>query len=134
MTSPIKNKSMIFFRLGMAVLLGSLWLGAAAVWAEDWPQFRGPNRDGIWSETGLLKSFPPDGLKISWRVPVGRGWSSPIVAQGRVYLTDADKPAASVLWPETRAVSKRILSNTLRFIRRPHILDPPLDLGQRTLL
>src|SRR5206468_6747359 len=49
-----------------------------------------------WSETGILQSFPPDGLKIRWRAPVGPGWSSPVVAQGRVYLTDSElnKPKA----------------------------------------
>ena len=36
------------------------------------------------------ESFPSGGLKISWRAPVGRGWSSPIVAQGRVYVTDVE--------------------------------------------
>ena len=69
--------------------LGLLSLLPAAMWAEDWPQWRGPNRDGVWNETGIMKSFPPGGLEISWRTPVGRGWSSPVVAKGRVYLTDA---------------------------------------------
>ncbi|MEK7677560.1 MAG: PQQ-binding-like beta-propeller repeat protein [Verrucomicrobiota bacterium] len=61
-----------------------------AVQAGDWPQWRGPNRDGAWNETGIMESFPPGGLKISWRAPVGRGWSSPVVAQGRVYITDVE--------------------------------------------
>jgi outer membrane protein assembly factor BamB len=60
----------------------------AAVQAEDWPQWRGPNRDGVWKETGIMESFPAGGLKVAWRAPVGRGWSSPVVAQGRVYVTD----------------------------------------------
>jgi len=58
------------------------------VGAGDWPQWRGPGRDGVWKETGILRTFPPEGLKIRWRVPVGPGWSSPVVARGRVYLTD----------------------------------------------
>jgi outer membrane protein assembly factor BamB len=64
--------------------------------AEDWPQFRGPNRDNVWNETGILKTFPAQGLKIRWRTPVGPGWSSPVVARGRVYLTDMrlEKPRA----------------------------------------
>lgn len=68
----------------------------AFVKAEDWPQFRGPNRDGVWNETGILKTFPAGGLKIRWRVPVGPGWSSPVVARGRVFLTDSryEKPRA----------------------------------------
>ncbi len=63
-------------------------LFVASTWAEDWPQWRGPNRDGVWTEQGVLKAFPPDGLKIRWRMPVGLGLSSPIVAKGRVFLTD----------------------------------------------
>ena len=57
---------------------------------RNWPQWRGPNRDGVWRETGILESFPPGGLKVLWRAPVGPGWSSPVVAQGRVYLTDSE--------------------------------------------
>ncbi|MBI3921462.1 MAG: PQQ-like beta-propeller repeat protein [Armatimonadetes bacterium] len=68
----------------------------AAIRAEDWPQWRGPNRDGVCGETGLLESFPAEGLKVRWRVPVGWGFSSPVVAQGRVYLADSEvvKPKA----------------------------------------
>jgi len=62
---------------------------AAVLRAEDWPQWRGPNRDAIWSETGIIESFPTAGLKILWRVPVGIGFSSPCVVQGRVYVTDS---------------------------------------------
>ena len=58
--------------------------------AEDWPQWRGPNRDGVWNETGILQTFPADGLKIRWRQPVSWGHSSPVVADGRVFVSDAD--------------------------------------------
>src|SRR3954471_20062838 len=69
---------------------------AFSVRAEDWPQWRGPNRDGASHETGLLESFPADRLKVHWRAPAGWGFSSPVVAQGRVYLADSDvvKPKA----------------------------------------
>src|SRR5438093_4177471 len=73
---------------GSRSLFASLLLIATFVKADDWPQWRGPNRDGVWNETNVMQSFPPGGLEISWRVPVGRGWSSPVVARGRVYLTD----------------------------------------------
>ena len=71
-------------------------LVAATASADDWPQFRGPNRDGKWNETGLLKTFPDDGLKIRWRAPVSFGWSSPVVVKGLIFVTDAElrKPAA----------------------------------------
>jgi outer membrane protein assembly factor BamB len=65
-------------------------LASAALRADDWPQWRGPNRDGVCGETGLLQSFPAEGLKVRWRVPVGGGWSSPVVAQCRVYLADSE--------------------------------------------
>ena len=39
--------------------------------ADDWPQWRGPNRDGVCHESGLLQSFPAAGLKVRWRVPAG---------------------------------------------------------------
>jgi outer membrane protein assembly factor BamB len=62
--------------------------------AADWPQWRGPNRDGVWNETGILPSFPARGLVLKWKVPVGMGYSSPIIKDGKLYLTDltAEQP------------------------------------------
>jgi outer membrane protein assembly factor BamB len=80
----------------LAVSLALPCLLAVIVRADDWPQWRGPNRDGVWAEAGILYSFPPDGLKARWRAAVGPRWSSPVVAKGRVYLTDSElnKPKA----------------------------------------
>jgi outer membrane protein assembly factor BamB len=71
-----------------------------AVCAEDWPQWWGPKRDGIWHETGLAEKFPPGGPPIVWRTPLGGGYCGPAVANGRVYVMDrtrtkdeAGKPA-----------------------------------------
>ena len=55
-----------------------------AVWAGDWPQFRGPNRESVWNESRILQAFSAEGLKILWRAPVTAGHSSPIVAAGRI--------------------------------------------------
>lgn len=74
----------------LAMSLTVLLLVAVPIRAEDWPQWRGPNRDGVWNETGILDTFPSDGLKVRWRVPVGPGWSSTVVAKERVYLTDSE--------------------------------------------
>src|SRR6185436_7746628 len=95
MTMHFTNDSMNFHsRIGLATLLAMLLSLSAR--SADWPQWRGPNRDNVWNETGILKSFPAEGLKIRWRVPVGPGWSSPVVVRGRVYLTDMrlEKPRA----------------------------------------
>jgi len=56
--------------------------------ADDWPQWMGPRRDGIWRETGILDDFPTNGPPIVWRVPVNRGYCGPAVANDRVYLLD----------------------------------------------
>lgn len=52
----------------------------------DWPQWRGPNRDGISKETGLLKQWPADGPPLVWKATgTGRGYSTMSVANGRLY-------------------------------------------------
>ena len=73
-------------RTSIAVIVTLVF--AVSTCAEEWPQWRGPTRDGAWTEQGVLKAFPPGGLKIRWRAAVGPGLSSPIVARGRVFLTD----------------------------------------------
>ena len=55
---------------------------------DDWPEWRGKGRHGVWNETGILERFPSDGLEIKWRVPVGSGYGGPAVADGRVLVTD----------------------------------------------
>ncbi len=57
--------------------------------ATDWPQYRGVSRDGISKETGLLKSWPAEGPKVMWKVPIGEGYSGISVVQGRIYTMDA---------------------------------------------
>lgn len=61
--------------------------------ADDWPQWRGPQRDGISKETGLLKAWPKDGPKQLWKnTMVGGGYSTPSIVGDRVYLLgDKDK-------------------------------------------
>jgi len=61
---------------------------AAALRADDWPQFLGPKRDGVWRETGLIEKFPDGGPKELWSMPVGMGYSGPAVAGGKVFVTD----------------------------------------------
>lgn len=54
----------------------------------DWPQWRGPSRDGISAETGLLRSWPEGGPRRLWSAAgVGRGYSSPIVVNETIYIT-----------------------------------------------
>ena len=71
-----------------AVLVFAFWVGAGLAFADDWPQWLGPQRDSVWRETGIIEKFPAAGPPVRWRAQIGAGYSGPIVAQGRVYLTD----------------------------------------------
>src|SRR5262245_52017702 len=75
-------------RLCLLFAASSPWLGSPALLAEDWPQWLGPQRDGVWLETGIVETFPPSGPPVRWRVNIGAGYAGPAVAQGRVYITD----------------------------------------------
>src|SRR5262245_17057468 len=77
-------------RASLPAALGLSLLTTAGLRADDWPQWRGPNRDGVYAEAGLPESFPPGGLKVRWRAPAGWGFASPVVARGRVYLADSE--------------------------------------------
>jgi len=71
-------------RLLLAVLL------TLPLLAADWPQWRGPNRDGVSQETGLLKSWPKDGPKLSWTFKnAGAGYSCPAIVGDRLYTMGA---------------------------------------------
>ena len=82
------------------VLLSLLVLPAAEAMAQvpsepgDWPQWRGPNRDGISSDTGLLKEWPEDGPKLAWKVTVRLSRSDAIVL-GSTVATSIQGPALS---------------------------------------
>lgn len=80
MTQPRPSR---FFLMFLSLLTIS-----CTVQAEDWPQWLGPQRDGIWREEGILRKFPEGGPKVLWRVPVGGGYAGPAVADGKVYITD----------------------------------------------
>jgi outer membrane protein assembly factor BamB len=58
------------------------------LFAEDWPQWLGPNRDSVWRESGIVERLPADGPPVCWRTAIGGGFSGPVVAGGRVYVTD----------------------------------------------
>ena len=65
--------------------------------ADDWPQWLGPTRDGVWAEAGVLERLPPGGPKKLWSTPVGGGYSGPAVAAGRVYVCDYAKTAGEAV-------------------------------------
>lgn len=81
-----------------ASAVAAVWLivvsGAASLHragAADWPQWRGPNRDGVSKETGLLKEWPKEGPKLAWKADLGGvGYGSPAVAGDRLFIAAAE--------------------------------------------
>lgn len=68
-----------------------LLLGNAMVLASDWPQWRGPNRNGISQETGLRKEWPAGGPPLVWKATgIGRGYSTPAVVGDRLYVDGSE--------------------------------------------
>ena len=74
--------------LAVSVLLCAAAGMAGVVQGADWPQFRGPGRDGVSRETGLLKAWPAGGPRQVWKAPAGDGFSGMVVAGGRLFTLD----------------------------------------------
>jgi outer membrane protein assembly factor BamB len=95
LTNQPRGQTMLRGMIAFAVIA----LALGPVCADDWPQWMGPKRDGVWRETGVLTKFPADGPKVLWRANVAGGYAGPAVADGRVYVqdfvTDADTRKAS---------------------------------------
>lgn len=82
------SKSLLPLILPAALTVaGSTAFGASP--GDDWPQWRGEKRDGVWRETGLLETFPAK-FNTKWSVPIGSGYCGPTVADGRVYVMDRE--------------------------------------------
>lgn len=72
-------------------LVAALFVFAQTVHAQDWPQWRGPARDGILAASHVPAAWP-DSLQRVWRVEIGEGYSSPVVANGRVFVHSRRDP------------------------------------------
>ena len=89
----------------LLAVAGLVLAAALPLAAEDWPEWRGAGRLGVWTETGILEEFPAGGLTATWRVPVGGGYAGPSVADGRVFVTDARRAD-----PRSTAAVERLLA------------------------
>ena len=93
----IENRVGTVIKRFATMLFGTWFLVGATLTAEadnhstsEWAQWRGPNRDGISSETGFLKNWPQEGPKVLWHIPFGDGYSGISIAQGKVYTMAAE--------------------------------------------
>ena len=65
------------------------------VTADDWSQWRGDFRDGVWRETGIITEFQPKDVRPKWSQSIGTGYSSPTVSNGLVFLMDYDEAGST---------------------------------------
>lgn len=103
----IKNKAII-------TLIMTALIFCETVSAQDWPGWRGPNRDGVVAAFSAPKAWP-ESLKLKWKATVGEGHSSPIVSGNRVYIhtrqgeqevvSAIDLNSGNVLWTDSHPVS-----------------------------
>lgn len=88
----VKPSTDMGHRLSSLVLRVGVLVGVVLMndfcYGDDWPQWRGANRDGAWTETGIVERFDSSEIEAKWRVPIGAGYSGPTVAAGRVYVHD----------------------------------------------
>ena len=75
----------------LKLVMVMLVLSVPALFAADWPWQYGPRRDHTSEQKGLLRTWPADGPKVLWTVPVGAGFGGPAVRGGNVYLLDRDE-------------------------------------------
>lgn len=79
MSNPDFHKTILIF---VAVFL------SVSSSSQEWPDWRGSDRDGIWKETRIVKIFKGDTIPLKWSIPCGQGYSGPTVSGEKVYFTD----------------------------------------------
>jgi outer membrane protein assembly factor BamB len=80
-----------------AIVLLFLLLITNHVIASDWPQYLGHDRNSVSNEKGLFRSWPADGPKVLWTVPLGEGFGGPAVSEGKVYIYDRVDDKVNIL-------------------------------------
>jgi outer membrane protein assembly factor BamB len=74
----------------LLILVSILLVCVSGIRAQEWPQYFGPERNGISPQKGMLRSWPQQGPQILWTAGVGIGFGGPVIKDGKVYLLDRD--------------------------------------------
>lgn len=67
------------------------------VYAQDWPQYLGPDRNSISPQENILRSWPENGPEVEWSLDLGIGYGGPVVKNGKVYLLDRDNEVGDIM-------------------------------------
>jgi len=104
------NRSCRWLALAIA---GCCCLFTTIASAADWPQWRGPNRDGKSADTGLLKEWPKDGPSLAWKIKgLGGGYSGPSIAAGRIFGM-SNRGDDEVVWALSETDGKEVWATRL---------------------
>ena len=107
-------------------------LFALAGAAADWPQWRGPHRDGVSQETGLLKEWPREGPKLLWQLnDIGEGYSTPAVVGARLYLLSSRGTDNESVYALSVQDGKQVWSTRLGKVGNPD-QQPPYPMSRST--
>ncbi len=79
------------------ITLVILLVSIANVYAQDWPQYLGPNRNSTSDQKGILRSWPKNGPEVLWTVDVGPGFGGPVIKDGKVYLLDRNDEVGDIM-------------------------------------
>jgi outer membrane protein assembly factor BamB len=116
--------------LFLTTALGILALVAGA--AGDWPQWRGPQRNGISQEAGLLKEWPKDGPKMLWQAnDIGDGYATPAVVGSRLYVLSNRDLNNEVVQALSVQDGKPVWSTRLGKVGNPN-QEPPYPMARST--
>jgi len=74
----------------LVVVVTLLCVSVVFCYAQDWPQYLGPDRNGTSPQKNILKAWPETGPEILWTAKVGKGNGGPVIKKGKVYLLDRD--------------------------------------------
>jgi outer membrane protein assembly factor BamB len=113
---------------------GVAWLGVVAFGAvaADWPQWRGPNRDGHSPEKGLRQAWPPEGPRLRWQLStLGSGYSTPAVVGERLYLLANDGLENEYVVALATSDGQRVWSTGLGVVGQPK-QDPNFPAARST--
>lgn len=130
---------MIYPRSALLVVILVMMVAPAAV-AQDWTQWRGPNRDGFVSDKNAPTNWP-EKLERAWRVEIGEGYSSPVVANGRVFVHSRRDPEeivtainltdGKVVWEQKYEAGFRKNQYAVDMAKGPHAT--PLVIGKTVI-
>jgi outer membrane protein assembly factor BamB len=84
-------------KINLLLASGILFACISNVWAQDWPQYLGPNRNSTSPQKGILRSWPASGPEVLWTANIGPGFGGPVIKDGKVYLLDRDDKTGDIM-------------------------------------